>query len=771
MSKDKIESFASRPKKSVEPKIAFGNKGVARMSSKRCDEIASRSAAKIVRTVVARSCAAASTSDRSTLAQLVESLVWPFVARRSLSKEWFTTKNFRRFIESFKVTAKNIAFFVNDQNHEQSFIKYYHDLYLCQVFRDAQRPPKDAWITKPLYVGFLKRFVARAIAKRDVSFIYSLQKGSKKSWPKMSDVKKDQALQKHAQRFSSNHGNIPRDLFNRIRQNSKNIFKKVREHQASKFMPSGSACLQASRRNGGALSLYQPFQFPNKSEPESQIVGRLPYLQAALTKWRNNSHGYAVWRVLEGLSFRSEKGLEFLDLDIVAIPEPGKFRIISKGDGFLYSAIQPLQGLMIDAWKMYKASTMTDSDLTERVRKIDRNIDFGLWCSVDYEAATDLVKKDCTRTAFSGCEGLPFFDLGMLSLHFNKVRYPDGTELDQKDGQPMGHPLSFPLLCIINLSVYHTALRRWVLEADGTEREMKLLWDNVLVNGDDMLFKCRESFYPVFLKTAADAGFKISEGKNYLSRDCCMINSQVFRRTSGRMERCGYLNQKLLTGHGVKTGDSLATPIEIAPELNKMCRLVPWTRCCIPRTFQRWSKDWFGPIYKPNWYLPVHLGGFGLDIAFAPSNWTTTNSQRRIAQKFIENPKLALYRKANIPIPKDDYINSLANWRMISYDENTPNVDSNLVEVSDSWLAKLAYASRAHDGAKDPDKDSVIIQRFLSKKRKTKGIMSHSDLFVMWNVKFLAFNLPPCPPFSGFRNVVFPGGSMNPLLGLEVVEH
>ena len=41
----------------------------------------------------------------------------------------------------------------------------------------------------------------------------------------------------------------------------------------------------------------------------------------------------------------------------------------------------------------------------------------------------------------------------------------DIPSVDLYDGQLMGHPLSFPLLCVIKLSVYRTAIDRWVNSA------------------------------------------------------------------------------------------------------------------------------------------------------------------------------------------------------------------------------------------------------------------------------------------------------------------
>jgi len=112
----------------------------------------------------------------------------------------------------------------------------------------------------------------------------------------------------------------------------------------------------------------------------------------------------------------------------------------------------------------------------------------------------------------------------------------------------MGHPLSFPLLCVTNLAVYFHSVKLWkekltrrlLKHCRGFDRRQlirrelarraKILRQNVLVNGDDILFKCDDLLFDIFRETAASCGLKISQGKNYRSKLLCMINSQLFVR-------------------------------------------------------------------------------------------------------------------------------------------------------------------------------------------------------------------------------------------------
>lgn len=441
-----------------------------------------------------------------------------------------------------------------------------------------------------------------------------------------------------------------------------------------------------------------------------------------------------------------EGNIPSLDVEIVAIPEPGKFRIISKGDGYLYSALQPFQKVLLESWKVHKSSTMT-IDLTSRVQEIDRELsELPYWCSVDYEAATDLLKKDASLAALGGIPENIFSDLAFLSMQSGRAFYPDGTVGNTDEGQLMGHPLSFPLLCVINLATYRVAIERWVQDDEKDDRRpgiAKKMWSRVLVNGDDMLFKCDGSFYPIFLSAAKDMGFKISQGKNYLSPDCCMINSKVFRRVNGVMKRFGYLNQRLITGRNVKSGEAKATPCQIGKDLSEMVEYCPWAKCSLSAAFSRWRKDFYGSFYRPNWFLPVHLGGFGVDPKHAVK-YHVTRSQRELAARFIDSPALALYRLKSLDIPTAKIAGAVANWRMIPGSYVPESFESR--ETADDWLVKLAYASLVQ-GNKPVD-DRVMISRLGRERERKPRRLSQDELELYRNVQFFASGLPECPPFG-----------------------
>lgn len=213
----------------------------------------------------------------------------------------------------------------------------------------------------------------------------------------------------------------------------------------------------------------------------------------------------------------------------------------------------------------------------------------------------------------------------------------------------MGNNLSFALLCIINLSIYFTSLQRW-LEKDSKDPDRRELYLHlkkaVIVNGDDIAFSSSRELYEIFIQVAGEAGFEISVGKQFLSPHFLQINSQVFRVNGYSVKRCHYLNLNLLSGNNIKSGDSgrYSTPTGIASELNLMLEDIPWAASCVPMALNRF-KHLHKDRFSPNWSLPAHLGGYGLNPKFV-NDPTPTRDQRLIAARFLQDPSLALYRRA-----------------------------------------------------------------------------------------------------------------------------
>jgi len=85
----------------------------------------------------------------------------------------------------------------------------------------------------------------------------------------------------------------------------------------------------------------------------------------------------------------------------------------------------------------------------------------------------------------------------------------------------------------------------------------------VLINGDDILFRCDDSFYSEWLKAISEVGFKLSLGKNYVHKSFLTVNSTGFLYSNGQITDVPFLNCGLLTGQSKIGGSRRET--ELAP--------------------------------------------------------------------------------------------------------------------------------------------------------------------------------------------------------------
>jgi hypothetical protein len=223
-------------------------------------------------------------------------------------------------------------------------------------------------------------------------------------------------------------------------------------------------------------------------------------------------------------------------VELVALPEPVKVRVISKGENELYHWLPGFQG---DFWRLtrHPCFRLVGSPITEEIPFINSHI--GLrgegeeYLSIDYSAATDkihpflsevCVKELCTLFQYSDTDT----HLICESLLHGRILTGDGY-VRQTWGQLMGHPLSFPILCIINAAVirfaYEFAERVVRKKPNFRVRLHKL---PLLVNGDDAVLKAPDYFYAVWSSITPHAGLHPSVGKNWRSREFFTINSMMF---------------------------------------------------------------------------------------------------------------------------------------------------------------------------------------------------------------------------------------------------
>lgn len=348
---------------------------------------------------------------------------------------------------------------------------------------------------------------------------------------------------------------------------------------------------------------------------------------------------------------------------ISLVEEAGKFRPITMGDELLYYHLQPLQRHLLDAWKKTPFSTMND-DWMSRVESM-RIPEGWIWNSGDYKAATDNLNGNACRLAEytilknSDLLGLATHltdaeivyklkDLNMTKEEIIQACTENGANLvfvdglkahiEQRNGQLMGHPLSFPILCLINLAALSTALRRGVKAKIITRFEMDIILDNTVINGDDILFPCPPQLCDLWEKTTAQAGLTLSIGKSYASEYFAVINSRQFvKQKNGQMKRIEYANLGLIFNHNLKKRGADKTPFEIGHAFNEMFKYCPLSTSFLPDAMKRREKGLPIQGFIPNFFVPCHYGGYGVDRKYC--------SKRHIEVSFRQRQVATLLRE------------------------------------------------------------------------------------------------------------------------------
>lgn len=188
--------------------------------------------------------------------------------------------------------------------------------------------------------------------------------------------------------------------------------------------------------------------------------------------------------------------------------------------------------------------------------------------SGDYEAATDNIEVELTKAAWEACaywleddpaEREVVVQVGHAMLSGQNLQYAtsikrilkdagisaaqkDNTQVleyiveqlklqgidlcleqEQIQGQLMGCILSFFLLCMINAATCRSAFEQHYGRAFSL-REVPMR-----INGDDILFHAVPEVVEIWKVNALTCGLKPSLGKNFVSREFAMINSEMYR--------------------------------------------------------------------------------------------------------------------------------------------------------------------------------------------------------------------------------------------------
>jgi len=226
-----------------------------------------------------------------------------------------------------------------------------------------------------------------------------------------------------------------------------------------------------------------------------------------------------------------------LPAKIVTLAEPLKIRSITCGPSADY-----WWALYIQTWLhsiMRKTKTFTLIGGTEEGSPISRQTvearffraltEDRFYVSGDYQAATNLISGRLSEVAAEEickvCDFPPHL-AALFSRALTGHLISDGAEEEapQANGQLMGSPVSFPILCLIN-----AALTRESQELSGDIPRPTTLDDmEILINGDDVAFPTTSDGYSMWKLVTACGGLNPSIGKNYTSPHFLVMNSTLF---------------------------------------------------------------------------------------------------------------------------------------------------------------------------------------------------------------------------------------------------
>lgn len=388
---------------------------------------------------------------------------------------------------------------------------------------------------------------------------------------------------------------------------------------------------------------------------------------------------------------------------VTCIAEDCKFRIITAGNALVNASLATLHGHLQKCWAAtpYYTGPGWEQRVLEWAPVFSIKGELFIWHSVDYKSATDNLNRWSTHAAseavleflseylpedfktFLGGATIVYPKDKSIEKYFKWTKNAAGQNVPpllkesilQTNGQLMGHVLSFPLLCMINLATLQLANKRAVAEGLMSQEDSDKVMSRVLINGDDLLFAAPAWFVAYWEKVATSLGLTTTVGKSFSSPTFAMVNNVFYSmvsdplqwKTGKRNQIVGYLNQAIIYGknRGVQLeelspDDLEATsppsnylgrtfremaerlPVGLASEyLDGFLRASPWP-------------DRFGSrIVVPHPRIAASAGGLGLLKDQVPERWNDPKSvgdvHRALAGASITGRASSLYVKDAAP--------------------------------------------------------------------------------------------------------------------------
>jgi len=346
----------------------------------------------------------------------------------------------------------------------------------------------------------------------------------------------------------------------------------------------------------------------------------------------------------------------------VAIPEALKVRVVTGGPEKPYYIASYIQKLVHGLMRNHPTFRLIGKSLQpEDVAWCVSGMQDG-WVmnSGDYKKATDLLHRMLSvRCAERISERLGLgprsremfvSTLVSHSLSYEPSKFGGETRewFQQRRGQLMGSPTSFPVLCIVNAAISRRSLEL------SLGRRLSLIDTRMLVNGDDILFACPPEAISVWRDLTARAGLEMSVGKNFVSDKFCTVNSELYviRRELDFFAVPYFLSEKLpavnlglLLGQNVKKGHGKSAWShdtfrykDLAQMAHKL--LQGFSGTFADRLLTRFIRSWGDSLKRLppgfSWFIPQCLGGLGLP--WVRSGEPDLSEQQRKVATFMASP-------------------------------------------------------------------------------------------------------------------------------------
>jgi len=216
------------------------------------------------------------------------------------------------------------------------------------------------------------------------------------------------------------------------------------------------------------------------------------------------------------------------EVEVQLVHSSGKPRVVTLYSSRNVAVLTPLHNSLYNCLRR-RGWLLVGAPTDEELRQVSEGTLGPEWLSFDYESATDNIKTAYVRRAvdilIERAVQLSEEEIRALRV-FSELTLSRGPT---NSGQPMGSPMSFPLLCLINKATVDLALSSMLMK--GEIRVKEWTRHRCRINGDDLLTKSTSGgdFVSSLAREGSQVGLRVNQEKTMRSVRDAEINSTAFR--------------------------------------------------------------------------------------------------------------------------------------------------------------------------------------------------------------------------------------------------